>query len=238
MIARTLWASLGVCCVFPIGAQSQVPASTAPDAHMAPLAEYLMPRDSEIALARSAVPPSLANGAKILILTAGGYQTVTTGTNDFTCLVARSWGATVDVPAARFWNPKFRIPICFNAQGAQGNMREYVVKTQWALAGASEDEIGVKEKAAWASGQIPEVPAAGAMSYMMSERGWGVGGNPGPWRPHLMFYYPTRTAPDWGANLDGTPVASSHASGNAGTTVLVVVVPFWSDGSPGPATSN
>ena len=238
MIASNVWAGLAVCLVFPTAAQAQAPASGAPDAHMARLAEYLMPRDSEIALARSAVPPSLASDAKTLVLTAQGYETATPGTNGFTCLVARSWGATVDVPATRFWNPKFRIPICFNAQGAEGNMREYVVITQWALAGASEYEIGVKERAAWASGEIPEEPVAGAMSYMMSEHAWGVGGNPGPWRPHLMFYYPTRTAPNWGANLDGTPVASSHASGNAGTTVLVVVVPFWSDGSPGPATSN
>lgn len=238
MIARRLWAGLAVCVAFPTGAKAQAATNAAPDGHMAPLAEYLMPRDSEIALARSAAPPSLSRDAKILVLSERGYETAAPGSNGFDCLVARSWGATVDIPAARFWNPKFRIPICFNAQGVEGSLREYLMFTKWALAGASEQEIGVKQRAAWASGELPETPAAGAMSYMMSEHGWGVGGNPGPWRPHLMFYYPTRTAPNWGANLDGTPVGSSHASGNAGTTVLVVVVPFWSDGSPGPTTSK
>ncbi len=236
MIARKLWAGLAACVICSTAAEAQAPASAAPDTQMAPLAEYLMPRDSEIALARSAVPASLATDAKVLVFTVHGYETAVPGTNGFTCLVARSWGATVDVPPARFWNAKFRIPICYNRQGAAGSLREYLMFTRWALAGASEKEIGVKQRAAWASGTLPEVPFPGAMSYMMSERGWGVGGNPGPWRPHLMFYYPTRTAPNWGANLDGTPVVSSHASGNAGTTVLVVVVPFWSDGSPGPVT--
>jgi hypothetical protein len=69
---------------------------------------------------------------------------------------------------------------------------------------------------------------------MMSKHSWGVGGSPGPWRPHLMFYFPTRQTPNWGANLDGTPVLASPASGNEETTVLVVVVPFWSDGAPAP----
>jgi hypothetical protein len=42
---------------------------------MAPLAQYLMPRDAEISLARSAAPISISDDAEILILTEGGFQT-------------------------------------------------------------------------------------------------------------------------------------------------------------------
>jgi len=42
---------------------------------MAPLAQYLMPRDAEIALARSAAPKSISGDAEILILTKSGFQT-------------------------------------------------------------------------------------------------------------------------------------------------------------------
>ena len=42
---------------------------------MAPLPQYLMPRDAEISLARSAAPKSISGDAEILILTPSGYQT-------------------------------------------------------------------------------------------------------------------------------------------------------------------
>jgi len=51
-------------------------AEKAPYPAMAPLDQYLMRGDnSEIALARSAAPPSVSSGAEVLVLGRNGYTT-------------------------------------------------------------------------------------------------------------------------------------------------------------------
>ena len=74
MIARTLCVSFAVSVAFPIAAGAQTDTSAAPSSHMADLDQYLMPRDSEIAFARTAAPPALSRDAKVLVLTAHGYE--------------------------------------------------------------------------------------------------------------------------------------------------------------------
>src|SRR5690348_1748058 len=82
---------------------------------MAPLDEYLIAdANSEIALARSAAPASISDGAEVMVLGPKGYTTAVKGTNGFLCIVERSWGAGTDEP--EFWNPKVRAPICFNPE--------------------------------------------------------------------------------------------------------------------------
>jgi len=77
---------------------------------MAPLGQYLMPDEkSEIALARSAAPASISDGAEVMVLGRTGYRTAAKGSNGFLCIVERSWGATTDHP--EFWNPKFAVPF-------------------------------------------------------------------------------------------------------------------------------
>ena len=44
-----------------------------------PLREYLMTQEAEMALARSAAPPSVTAGATIKVLTQSGYQVVRKG---------------------------------------------------------------------------------------------------------------------------------------------------------------
>src|SRR6516225_5065342 len=58
---------------------------------MAPLDQYMMDRDAEIALARSAAPPSIANDATVLVLGKHGYESAVEGTNGFVCMVGRTW---------------------------------------------------------------------------------------------------------------------------------------------------
>lgn len=194
---------------------------------------YLMAsKQQEIALARSAAPPSVSMHATVMVLTAHGYVTAVKGSNGFVCIVTRSWDNAATVKSARFWNPKISVADCLNAPGAHSMLAEYLMKTQWAVAGASEAEIGERIKAARGAGKM-EASTAGAIAYMMSKQSWGVGGNPGAWRPHLMFYFPNAQAPNWGANIDGTPVLSGAADDN--TTVYNVLVPVWSDGSPAPS---
>ena len=68
-------------------------AQTAKTAYpnIAPLSQYLIPRDAQIALARSAAPRSISGNAQILILAKGGFQTAVKGWNGFVC-VEVDWG--------------------------------------------------------------------------------------------------------------------------------------------------
>ncbi len=195
-------------------------------AAMAPIGPYLMAsKDQEIALARSAAPASIAAHASVMVLDRHGYVTAVKGTNGFVCLVVRSWDNDLDSKSGVFWNPKFHAPFCLNASGAQFELPIYLLRTHWAIAGASQKEIAGREQAAWAAGKLQE-PKPGAMCYMMSRRG-DLGG--GPWHSHVMFYVPHIQAASWGANLKGVPImgaADDH------TTIFFVLVPFWSDGTP------
>ena len=65
---------------------------------MAPLDQYLMEREAEIALARSAAPTSISHDAEILVLGRHGYEAAAKGTNGFVCLVQRSWAAGLTTP--------------------------------------------------------------------------------------------------------------------------------------------
>src|SRR5258708_36282813 len=88
----------------------QAQDAKAPYLSMAPVEQYLMERNAEIALARSAAPDSISRDAEVLALGRHGYETAAKGKNGFVCIVQRSWTAGIDDPD--FWNPKLRGPIC------------------------------------------------------------------------------------------------------------------------------
>lgn len=191
------------------------------------LAPYLAASHArEIALARSAAPPSIAGSASVMVLGAHGYFTAVKGTNGFVCLVVRSWDHEVDVKRAEFWNPKFHAPFCLNAAAAQTVLPRYLARTQWVIAGASRKVIGERDQAAWAAGRF-EAPKPGALCYMMSRQ--GDLGDGTPWHPHVMLFFPRGQAPSWGANLRGVPIMAGD--GKHITTVFLLV-PDWSDGTP------
>src|SRR5260370_21482703 len=80
---------------------------------MAPLDQYLIAdRNAEIALARTAAPPSISQDATVMVLGKQGYETAVEGKNGFVCVVERAWMGAFDSP--EFWNPKNRGPLCFN----------------------------------------------------------------------------------------------------------------------------
>src|SRR5690349_6974041 len=74
-------------------ALGQAPAQDAktPHSSIAPIEQYLMDREAEIALARTAAPESVSRDATVLVLGRHGYETAVDGTNGFVCLVERSW---------------------------------------------------------------------------------------------------------------------------------------------------
>src|SRR5882724_2140892 len=61
---------------------------------MAPIEQYLMDRDAEIALARSAAPESISGDAEVIVLGRHGFETAVKGKNGFVCIVERSWTST------------------------------------------------------------------------------------------------------------------------------------------------
>jgi hypothetical protein len=197
---------------------------------MAPLDQYLMAdRNAEIALARSAAPPSIAEDAKVLVLGKHGYETAAEGTNGFVCMVGRTWTDGFDQP--EFWNPKNRGPACYNPQAARSVLPIDLMRTNFALAGQSKEEIHESMKAAIAKGELPAVEP-GAMIYMLSKQG-RLNDSVGHWHPHLMFYVPLGEAKTWGADEPGSPIFVTPRFNGAPepVTELIIVVSKWSDGT-------
>lgn len=212
---------------------SSASTATAPYAKMAPLAQYLMARQAEVDLARSAAPPAISLDATILVLGKHGYETAETGTNGFTCVVERSWMAQFDNP--EFWNSKMRGPICYNPAASRSVLRYTLARTNLVLAGLSKSQVLDRTKAAVASKQLPS-PEPGSMSYMMSKDAY-LGDAGRAWHPHLMFYAPkaesAKDGASWGADLPGSPVIldTSYHVVPEPATVFMLVVAHWSDGS-------
>lgn len=213
-------------CVVLAGS-SRARAEANPYPAMAPLEQYLMPKDAEIALARSAAPASISDKATVMVLGADGYTTAATGTNGFLCYVERSWAQSTD--SAEFWNPKMRAPNCFNQAAAESIADIYLMKSRLVLAGQSREQIAQAIAAALDAKKLPAL-APGAMCYMMSKDQY-LNDQGKSWHPHLMFYVAGDVAPSWGGNLPGSPVIAV-SDAEARVTVMMVVLQHWSDGSP------
>lgn len=194
---------------------------------MAPIERYRSASvAAEVALARSAAPPSISDKATVLVLGARGYETAAEGTNGFVCVVQRSWGNDLDSPD--FWNSKVRAPICFNGPAARSVLPAYLERTEWVLAGVRREEIAERVQARFGA-LTPEI---GAMCYMMSKDGYLGDDDSGPWRPHLMYFLPKTDPESWGANLEGAPILGGVvAPRSEPISVFLTPVPRWSDGS-------
>jgi hypothetical protein len=205
-------------------AQAEKPAYP----NMAGVDQYLIPgQDAEVALARSAAPKSISDGAEVMVLGQDGYRTAVKGTNGFMCLVERGWGAATT--EAEFWNPKVRSPICFNAAAARSFVPIYLMKTRLALAGKSKEEMARAISSAFDSRELPTLES-GAMCYMTSRQQY-LSDSGKSWHPHLMFFVPGDVAKDWGANLPGSPVMAANDPEER-ATIFMVWVGNWSDGTP------
>jgi hypothetical protein len=153
---------------------------------MSPLDQYLMDRNAEIALARSAAPEAILADARILVLGRHGYETAVEGKNGFVCLVERGWMSPADAPES--WNPKIRGPVCFNPPAARSVLPATYERTEMVLAGQTKAEIIDGHKAAFEKGELPGLEP-GAMSYMMSKDAYLTDADDHN-VAHLMFYTP------------------------------------------------
>jgi len=206
---------------------------------MAAIDQYLMEKNAEIQLARSAAPESISRDAKILVLERQGYETAVEGKNGFVCMVARSWMAAFDWP--EFWNPKVRAADCMNPQAARSIVPIVFLRSRMVMAGRSRAEILLAIKAGFENGQLPKLES-GAMDYMMSKSAYLT--DEGEHNlPHLMFFTAGIDGKDWGSGAAGSPLMSapywfflsndaSQMKGLPPMLVFLVSVANWSDGTP------
>jgi hypothetical protein len=211
--------------------QARAQAQKASYPVMAPLDQYLIPDgNSEIALARSAAPASISDGAEVMVLGPNGFTTAMKGKNGFLCLVERSWGAATDDPD--FWNPKVRSPICFNPPAARTFAPIFLMKAKLVMAGKSKTEIVAATASALDKRELPGLDP-GAMCYMLSKQQY-LNDRGMSWHPHLMFIVSGDAAKSWGADQPGSPIMAANDPEER-VTIFMVWVGSWSDGSPAPA---
>jgi hypothetical protein len=232
--------ALGAALLVPVLAPAQ--DSKQPYANMAPVEQYLMDRDAEIALARSAAPEAISHDATILVLTRHGYETAVEGKNGWVCMVERGWGAMFDHP--EFWNPKVRAAGCFNPPAARSLLPFANKRTELLLAGHSKTEVIAAIAAAVDKKELPALEPGG-VCYMMAKASYltDSGDHNGP---HLMFYESAKNGAAWGANVANSPVMSVnywYVSAEAypqlnsfpPLAVFLIGVDKWSDGTPAPS---
>ena len=98
-VIRTALGTLALVVVLGAWRQAQSQDTRTPYPSMAPLDQYLIAdRNAEIALARSAAPPSVSRDAKVMVLGPHGYETAAEGKNGFVCIVERGWMNRFDHP--------------------------------------------------------------------------------------------------------------------------------------------
>ena len=216
--------------------------ATTPYPKMAPIEQYLMERDAEIALARSAAPDAISHDASVMILTRHGYETAVEGKNGWVCWVGRGWGAMFDYP--EFWSPKIRAAECVNPPAARSILPYAYKRTELILAGHSKSEVIAAIKAAIDKKELPP-PEQGTVSYMMSKSSYLTDGG-GHNMPHVMFYETEKDGTAWGANLTNSPFMAVNywcisAEGYPqlktfpSLSVFLIGVERWSDGTPAPS---
>lgn len=213
-----------LCAAWPGQAQD----GKAPYPSMAPLEQYLMEQNAEIALARSAAPESISQDADVMVLGRHGYETAAKGKNGFVCLVQRSWTSGID--DLDFWNPKLRGAICLNPPAARTYLPNTIKRTELVLAGSSKAQMFEGIKAALDKKELPAIES-GAMCYMMSKQSY-LSDRDGHWHPHLMFFVPLMDAAAWGAGLPGSPVVLGVEDTPDRMSVFMIWVAKWSDGTP------
>jgi len=205
---------------------------------MAPIEQYLMNQDAEIALARSAAPGAISDDASVLVLTRHGYESAVKGKNGWTCMVDRGWSGMLDNPD--FWNPKIRAAGCLNPAAVRSFLPYDLKRAVLVLAGRSKEEIVAATQAAIAKKELPMLEP-GAMCYMMSKTAY-LFDQDGHTMSHVMFYTADDGTP-WGANLPNSPVMGvSYWSASLDSYpqlrtfprifVSLIAADKWSDGTP------
>jgi hypothetical protein len=176
----------------------------------------LLPRDHEIALARSAAPAELSAGATIWVLEEGGYKVAEQGTSGAACFVSRDWVESLE-------------PVCYDPEGAATIMRIGMRRVELLHRGTSVGEVDAAVERAIGAGEL-KLPRRVAVAYMQSAAQKLVGDNGqavGAWRPHLMLYQPYLTAAELGIAESDALTSVMVVDGGTPVSMMMIVVPDW-----------
>jgi len=174
----------------------------------------LLPRDLEIALARSAAPPSVASRARVWIFAAGTYVIADSGSSGVQCRVGRGW-------------PQALEPHCFDEEGARTIMPIEMRKDELLHRGVSTDSVEREIAAGIAAGRY-RLPQRPAVSWMLSSAQVlydDDGTRVGAWRPHIMIYYPYLTPEGVGTGTNQDLAAGIVVSPGSPMSNIMIVVP-------------
>ncbi len=193
---------------------------------MAPIAQYRMDRDAEIALARTAAPASISRDAEIMVMGEKQYEIAVKGTNGFVCLVGRAFTGPLTNP--EYWNPKNRSPACLNPPAARSVLPFYLKEAEMVLAGFSKSKIDEGIKSALDKKELG-APESGSMTYMLSKEAY-LTDRGGHNLAHLMVELPLIAPAAWGADQADSPVFSASF---APVPMIEFNIPMgqWSDGT-------
>lgn len=219
------------------------PPASAQEVRARDAAEYLMDRQEEISLARSAGPDAVSADATVLVLTRSGeYEVAARGSNEWVCFVGRGWTGPAPIRDGRRvlsegnFEPDRRGPQCFNEPAVSSVLAWHRLTTRMFLTGHTADDVEDRVAEALSSGELT-VPEAGAMSYMLSPR-QQLNPRVGRWNPHYMFYTPYAD----GSALYGTRGITTDlpfvTDGGGPWAITTVVAPAFSDGTPAPFLSR
>jgi hypothetical protein len=210
---RWLPLALVLAAALPLAAQSAAAGRTGP--------RIVLPRDREIALARSAAPADVSRDATVMVLTERGFEVAEAGRNGVTCVVNRS-------------QPESLEPHCFDAEGSATVLPVELRRTELLRAGKSPAEIDREIGKGILAGTY-RLPRRPAMSYMMSSGQIlydDDGRRVGRWQPHLMIFYPNLTQADLGLGGAPSPQAAVVVDPGGPLSNIMVVVKDFVDPVP------
>jgi hypothetical protein len=138
-----------------------------------------VPREQEIALAKSAAPPAVADAAEIWVLGDSGYEKVKAGSNGYGCIVQRAMSG------------QSLIPRCDDASGVETLFPIYRLIETMRVQGRSYGELRKALDESYRTGKL-KAPKYGGLSYMYSVDGFfaGADGKRTAFVPHVMIYWP------------------------------------------------
>jgi hypothetical protein len=177
----------------------------------------VLPLAEETALALSAAPPHLRDGAGVWALEASGFVKVRDSRNNFTCIVNRD-------------HPLNRKPTCYDAEGTATILPKVVFVGDEMMKGTPLKTIAQEVRDGFASGRFVS-PRRPGVAYMLSHgiRNYNPQtGQVGTFPPHVMFYAPNLTPADIGSagvTFDGLPFIGYQ--GPQG--YMIVVVPEYAN---------
>ena len=173
----------------------------------------LLPRDREIALARSAAPPEVSDSATVFILGDRGYELAARGTSGAACYVSRDWLESLE-------------PHCFDAEGAATVMAIAMHRIGLLQQGRSLAEADRDVADGIAAGRF-RLPRRPVMSYMMSHEQRLIsddGRAVGHWQPHLMIFVPYITAAELGLPGEGDLKTAIVVDGGTPLANIMIVL--------------